>query len=57
MKQAGRLQARYVLILGEEELKRCELVVKDMATGEQTVVALPGEAGAWCEALTEKIKL
>jgi histidyl-tRNA synthetase len=57
MKQAGKLQAKYVLILGDEELKRCELVVKEMATGGQTVVALPGDAGAWCEAVAEKIKL
>jgi histidyl-tRNA synthetase len=56
MKQAGKLQARYVFILGEEELKRCELVVKEMATGEQTIVALPEEAGAWCETVAEKIK-
>ncbi|MDA8163560.1 MAG: histidine--tRNA ligase [Desulfobacteraceae bacterium] len=57
MKQAGRLQARYVFLLGEEELKRGELVVKEMATGEQTTVALPGNTGAWCETVAGKIGL
>ena len=56
LKQAGRLQARYALILGDDELQRCELVVKEMATGEQTVVSLPGETGAWCQAVTAAFK-
>jgi histidyl-tRNA synthetase len=40
MKAADRMQARQVVILGEEELARGEANVKDMATGEQTPVPL-----------------
>jgi histidyl-tRNA synthetase len=55
MKQAGRLNARYVLILGEEELKNDLLVVREMATGEQTTLPLPADPAAWAEALADKL--
>jgi len=35
MKRANRLGARYVIILGEDELEKGVVTVKDMATGEQ----------------------
>ena len=35
MREADRLQARYVLILGENELKTRQATLKDMKTGEQ----------------------
>jgi histidyl-tRNA synthetase len=57
MKQAGRLKARYVLLLGEEEIKNNNLMAKEMASGEQTTVSLPGEPGNWCEAVLQKISL
>jgi histidyl-tRNA synthetase len=40
MKQADRLQARYVLILGEEELEKHVINVKTMETGEQEEVKI-----------------
>ena len=40
MKAADREQARYVVILGEEELGRDTAVVKEMATGRQEEVRL-----------------
>lgn len=40
MKSADRLQARYTAILGDDELARGEIALKEMATGEQRVVAL-----------------
>ncbi|ACT02997.1 histidine--tRNA ligase [Paenibacillus sp. JDR-2] len=40
MKSADRLQARYTAILGDDELERGEIALKEMATGEQRVVAL-----------------
>ncbi|SFE25519.1 histidyl-tRNA synthetase [Paenibacillus catalpae] len=40
MKSADRLQARYTAILGDDELTRGEIALKDMATGEQRFVAL-----------------
>ncbi len=39
MKKADRTQASYVLLLGEDEIERNEVTVKDMATGEQRSVA------------------
>jgi histidyl-tRNA synthetase len=40
MKAADRNKARFVAILGEDELKRGEITVKKMATGEQKAIAL-----------------
>ncbi|MGB9793132.1 MAG: histidine--tRNA ligase, partial [Thermacetogeniaceae bacterium] len=38
MKFAGRMGARYVLILGEEELREGKVTLRDMHSGEQTMV-------------------
>jgi histidyl-tRNA synthetase len=40
MKYAGKIGARYVVIVGEEELARGGAILKDMATGGQTEVRL-----------------
>ncbi|MGO4108081.1 histidine--tRNA ligase [Paenibacillus sp. YAF4_2] len=40
MKSADRLQARFTAILGDDELTRGEIALKEMATGEQRFVAL-----------------
>ncbi len=42
MKGAGRLEARYTVIIGEGELAAGRATVRDMTTGEQTEVALDG---------------
>ena len=39
MRKADRTQASYVLLVGEDEIERNEVTVKDMATGEQRSVA------------------
>ncbi|MDP4550408.1 histidine--tRNA ligase [Guptibacillus hwajinpoensis] len=39
-KAANRLQSKYVAILGDEEIERNEINVKDMITGEQEAVSL-----------------
>ena len=39
-KAADRLHAKFVLILGDEELEKGQVTVKEMATGEQTEVAI-----------------
>ncbi|NRD75953.1 histidine--tRNA ligase [Bacillus sp. BRMEA1] len=39
-KAADRLKAKFVAILGDEELKNNKINVKNMATGEQTEIAL-----------------
>jgi len=40
MKQADRLGAAFVVVLGEEETRRGVAAVRDMATGAQHEVAL-----------------
>lgn len=40
MKSADRLQARFTAILGDDELTRGEIALKEMATGEQRFVSL-----------------
>ena len=40
MKQADRLNARYTIVLGENELEKQEVEVKNMETGEKTLVSL-----------------
>ncbi len=48
MKSADRLKARYVLILGEDELEQGVIQMKNMETGEQKELSL--------DTLTEEIK-
>ncbi|WP_044894682.1 histidine--tRNA ligase [Bacillus alveayuensis] len=50
-KAADRLQAKYVAIIGDEELEKNVINVKDMATGEQVEVALD----SFTEYLREKL--
>ncbi|CAM3322317.1 histidine--tRNA ligase [Paenibacillus lupini] len=40
MKSADRLQARFTAILGDDELSRGEIALKEMATGKQRFVSL-----------------
>lgn len=40
MREADRLKSRYVIIIGADELARGEVMIKQMATGEQTVLAI-----------------
>ncbi|MXQ54352.1 histidine--tRNA ligase [Shimazuella alba] len=40
LKTANRLNARYVVILGEEELANNQIQIKQMETGEQTSIAM-----------------
>jgi histidyl-tRNA synthetase len=39
-KAADRVQAKYVAVLGENELERSVINIKDMSTGEQEEAAL-----------------
>lgn len=40
MKQADRLNARFVIMIGDDELNRKEAVIRNMQTGDQQAVAL-----------------
>jgi len=51
MKQAAKAQARFTLILGEEELARKEGVLRNMADGTQQSMPLAGEIADWCDTL------
>jgi histidyl-tRNA synthetase len=42
MKQAGRLKARFVLIVGEQELEKQEAVLRNMNTQQQSEFSLQG---------------
>ncbi|HIE47319.1 TPA: histidine--tRNA ligase, partial [Candidatus Bipolaricaulota bacterium] len=46
---ANKLGAAFALILGEEEVRAGQVVVRDMAKGEQRAVALE-EVAAWLRA-------
>lgn len=57
MKLADRLRARFTLMMGDDELARQEAVLKDMRTGEQEIVPLPGEdPEGWFEIILGKIR-
>ena len=51
MKQANRLEARYVLIVGDDELKKGAAVLRNMETKDQVSVPIDGLV----EAIKEKI--
>lgn len=53
MREAGRHAARYVLILGENEIAQGTVAVKPMADGEDQTVVPSGEIIAW---LQERLK-
>ncbi len=51
LRQADKAQARFVFIIGEAELARGEVNLKDMAAGTQTTIALETAALTVAEAL------
>ncbi|MGW8160778.1 MAG: histidine--tRNA ligase [Desulfobulbales bacterium] len=56
MKQADRQNARFVLILGENELVSGVAGLKNMISGEQEQVTIPPSLEDWGGAVMEKIK-
>lgn len=53
LRQADKAQARFVFIVGEEELARGEVLLKDMAAGTQRPVALEAAATLITQALAQ----
>lgn len=51
LKQAGRVNARFTLIIGEDELSKQQGILRNMATQEQTTVDLQGTVMQQCEGL------
>ncbi len=56
MKQAGRANAAYTLILGEEEMTKNIAILRDMSTRAQEEIPLPENLAEWCRGLAAKIK-
>ena len=56
MKQAGRANAAYALILGEEEMAKKIAILRDMSNREQEEIPLPTNLAEWCQELAAKIK-
>mgnify|MGYP000932583959 FL=1 len=48
MKQANKKNARFVAILGEDEVKEASALLKDMKTSEQKKLALKDFVPALC---------
>ncbi len=55
MKQADRCNARFALILGEDELAKGEGLLRNMATKEQETISLAGAVDASCESIYKLI--
>lgn len=55
MKQASKCQARYTLILGEDELAKSEAPLRYMADGQQQTIPLPGTVEEWCNGIVQAI--
>ena len=53
-KQADRLQASFVIVIGDEELQKEQAVVKKLATGEQKEVAFADLLSYMIQAKEEK---
>ena len=56
LKQADKQRARFVLILGENELEKKEAVLKDMHSGEQEIITLAPAFEDWATAILVKTK-
>lgn len=58
MKQAGRLNCRHTLIIGDNELTQGEGTLRDMATREQETIALPqADLDLWAKEFAHSIEL
>ncbi len=55
MKQAGRVKARFALIVGEQELDKQEAVLRNMDTQEQTAFSLHGASKDVAARLTKML--
>ena len=48
MKQAGKSNARFTFILGEDELSNNAAILRNMQTKEQQEISLDGDPTSWC---------
>ena len=57
MKQAGRANAEFTLIIGEEELTNKIAILRNMSTREQEEIPFPENLAEWHEKLAVKTKI
>ena len=56
MKQAGKHNCRYALIIGDDEMDKGEATLRDMLTKDQSTIPLPVPATSeWCAMLAQQI--
>jgi len=55
MKQADKLKARYVMILGDNELENRQVVLRDMNAGDQETLPLDDDLNEWSSVLASRI--
>ena len=55
MKQSGKQNCRYTLIIGDDELDKGQATLRNMQTRDQEDIALPKEMSSWTEALQNKL--
>ena len=56
MKQAGRANTAFTLIIGEEELANKIAILRNMSNREQEDLPLPENLSEWCRELADKTK-
>ncbi len=56
MKQAGRASARFVLIIGADELEKGQAVLRNMDTRDQVNVAIIDDVTAWVDEIVTTVK-
>jgi histidyl-tRNA synthetase len=56
MKQADKQNAKFALILGENELANREVALKDMRSGEQELIEFTAAIEDWADVIKTKIK-
>ena len=55
MKQSGKHNCRYTLIIGEDELDKGQATLRNMQTRDQEDIALPGKLSSWADTLQNKL--
>ncbi len=55
MKQSGKQNCRYTLIIGDDEVDKGEATLRNMATREQELIPLPGDISDWSGMFAQKI--
>ena len=55
MKQSGKCNCRFTLIIGDDEIDRGFGTLRNMQTSDQEEIALPGDVSSWIENICSKL--